>query len=663
MKVFVRRLIALGEMAQGLVPFLFAGDAIQLFGVFRHVFPDAPVAYRTLQFSFYIGICVLTFVAGVLLWRSRPLGLKLSMLAQIAQIPVVTTTAFSYAVKLGFGIWLFCNFDTGFLGFNATLIGNTEFALIFRGLPVAPVLEINVLAVFILIWLLRAKRRGRPDYVAPPHVPLLRRVLRFALKSVLVLLAIVLLPLLALWIYNRIDEAPTESAQHWFAAIPHAVPDPENAWLFMLGFHAAENEDPIAFGRKRLDAYESRIAKRGVLVPNEEEQALQADPLPFQQSDAQGNKIGSCDPDERDCLAWAKDTAGQLAELERANAVLLRRYDALLGMTRFDELSTPSADDPTPNVSKETALYRALILRDVTSPAMREQALQRMLRAVRFWQHAEDPATSELMKALALHERERYMRMLDSLIDQAGAKGLDALGETIDVVLRAPSPGQREWEPALHREALHFRTVMDKTIYVGPLDAMHYCPSDCLKGWLMAQFYAPQATRNLYSRLWDPVLEAHDSDPRKTSEAQARVSEVYESAMPLTQSAKETMRRMSYNATGTILTLISLPAYADYLNRQHDTEALRRMLLLKIAALRQHVRVQAIADFLAQQPIALRDPYTGDAFSWDNASGQIRFAPKSKKWKAATFAVSYPSAAQAVQPENRGKLLAQPEQH
>src|SRR5215470_14508307 len=128
MKRFTRRLIALGEVAQGLVPFFFAGDAIQLFGVFRHFDADVPLAYRILQFGSYVGICVLTSVAGVLLWRSRPLGLKLSALAQVAQIPVVTSTAFSYAVKLSYGIWLFCHFDTGLVGFSATLIGDTELA-------------------------------------------------------------------------------------------------------------------------------------------------------------------------------------------------------------------------------------------------------------------------------------------------------------------------------------------------------------------------------------------------------------------------------------------------------------------------------------------------------------------------------------------------------
>ena len=644
MKRLAQKLIALGEIVQSLLPFIFAGDAIELFAIFRYFDAGTPLAYRILQFGFYIGVCALTFVAGVLLWRARPLGLRLSALAQAIQIPLITTTAFRYAVKLGFGIWFFCNFDTGFLGFKATLIGDTELALVFAGHPVAPVVGINVLAVCILVWSLRALRRERPDYVEQPTASPLRRVLRFALKSLLVLFTVVLVPLLCLWIYNRFDEAPTESAQHWFAPVPHTVPDAENAWLYMLGFHAAENDDPIALGRRRLDAYEARVTQRGNLPPSAEEQALKPDPLAFQETNAQGKKVDFCDPDEHDCLVWAGLAADQLTELERANILLLRRYETLLGMGRIDDLSTPWSDEPLPDVSTEAVLYRALILRDLTNPATRTDAMQRLARVVTFWRRMEEPAPSLIMKMIAERTHERYLRILDAMINGSDEKGRNAMRDVIDLVLHEPTAAQREWEPVLHREALQFGATLDQTIFAGPIDTLRYCKSDCLKEWLIAQFFAPQATRNLYARLWDAVLEVHDGDPRTVSEASARVSQIWESAMPLTSSAKETMRRMAYNATGKILALIALPAYADYLDIEHDTEALRRMLLLKVAALKAHISVQKMPEFLAQQKDALYDPYTGNAFAWDSTSSEIRFVPRSKKWKKDSFAVIYSPA-------------------
>ena len=171
MKRLTLKLIALGEIVQALAPFVFAGDAIQAFALFRHFDTGTPLAYRIVQFGFYVGVCVLTFVAGVLLLRSRPLGLRLSALAQALQIPLITTTAFGYAVKLCFGIWISCNLDSGFLLFKATLIDDTEFALTFGGAAVAPVLGINVLALGLLVLLRRAMRRERPGYVEPPARP------------------------------------------------------------------------------------------------------------------------------------------------------------------------------------------------------------------------------------------------------------------------------------------------------------------------------------------------------------------------------------------------------------------------------------------------------------------------------------------------------------
>jgi hypothetical protein len=643
MKRFAQKMIALGELVQSLLPFVFAGDAIQVFAMFRYFDTGTPLAYRILQFGFYIAVCALTFVAGVLLWRSKPLGLKLSALAQILQIPIVTTTAFSYAVKLSFGIWIFCNFDTGFVGFTATAYGNSELALIFNGLHVAPVIEINVLAVCILVWLLRAMRRERPGYVEKPKAPLPRRVLRFALKALLVLFALVLVPLVTLWIYNRFDEAPTEAAEHWFAPMPHTVPDAENAWLYMLGFHAADNDDPIVLGRKRLNAYEARMMQRQELPISAEEQALKPNPLAFQQNDAQGNKVEFCEPEDHDCLDWAKGAADRLTELERANALLLRRYDDLLGMQRIDELSTPSSDDPQPDTSKEAALYRSLILRDLANPATRADALRRIVRVVAFWQNAEAPAPNLIVKVLAERTRERYMRVLDGLVNQSGAKGLDSLHDVIDVVLRAPTAAQREWEPLQHRQALQFRTVLDKEMFAGPIDAFRYCQSHCLRGWLIAQLFAPQATRNLFARLWDATLEENDADPRNIADAKAHYAQILASATPLNDSAKEMLRRMTYNLSGKVVTTTAMPDYSDYLYMQHDTEALRRMLLLKVSALKERTPAQKMPEFLAQQRDTLCDPYTGEAFIWDNAAHEIRFVPKSKRWKKDFFAVSYAS--------------------
>src|SRR5581483_5549563 len=143
--------------------------------------------------------------------------------------------------------------------------------------------------------------------------------------------------------------------------------------------------------------------------PDPTEKALDADPLPFVQKDESGHDLPyTCDSDKEDCVAWAAKNAEQLAELERANTLLMQRYDTLLGMTRFEDSSTPSIAEPLPGVTHEAALYRSLVWRDIADPARRPAALQRMVRAVEFAQRQGANATSLQMKIFSERTRERY---------------------------------------------------------------------------------------------------------------------------------------------------------------------------------------------------------------------------------------------------------------
>ena len=59
------------------------------------------------------------------------------------------------------------------------------------------------------------------------------------------------LPPLAWLVWNRIDEAPNADALRWGNPPVREVPDADNAWLYLFGVGAAENDDPVAYGRRR----------------------------------------------------------------------------------------------------------------------------------------------------------------------------------------------------------------------------------------------------------------------------------------------------------------------------------------------------------------------------------------------------------------------------
>ena len=638
----ILRVIAAVEIAGSIGVFALTFPSLWLF---IQTFTSWPDLLAAILFEFAIPAA--TFVAGVLLWKLRPAGVRLSAFAQVPQIFSMVSPTVTYKMVMGVGFTLFANLQTGIIGAKAEL-GDVVATLAF-GQSVPTVIYINLVAVWSFYYLLRTLVRdvdGDCIQFASAadrgSISTLLRLRRLALRSVLVLLAIVLIPAFGLWVYNRFDERPTVESMHWFLPIDHSVADRDNAWLYMIGIGAGAADDPIIRGRQILDAYETREASPMLLPPSEEEKALKIDPLPFVSTNASNEKIDIfCDLDSDDCLSWARKNEDDLNWLETANAIRLRRFETMIGMTNFEESSTPANDSPLPDIGSDDALYRALILRDINEPSKRADAIRRLNRTAAFWRRVEEPAPGLLMKSLAEHGRERCMRILDAAANQLSGSDGDSLAAGAGAVLQAPTTAQREWEYVFRNEAVRFERVIDKSIFPGPIDVARYCKSECFTSWLAAQFFERQATRNLSAQIWDALLAVHVAEPRDIPAARKKLSAVFEAISPITNSGSESMRRISYNGMGRVLVSISLPAYSDYLYFQHDVEDIRRVVSIKISAMQKHIPVQEMAEFLAAQPESLRDVYTDEPFFWEPAANEIRFVPKSKKWKQSSFAVTY----------------------
>jgi hypothetical protein len=637
-QLFVLWIIAASEIIGSVVMLGACCVGVWAFGpstFLGHIFPGLVIALFTLT-------------AGIQLLRLRPAGRKLSAWAQALQIPYIASHWVTYKVVLGLSMLVWFNIKSGMLMFQAQF-GDMEW-MVFVPDDGSRAVGINVLAIALWSYLMRVRfpeagEKPRVDTRKMPRASLPRRILRFVAISVMVLLAIVLIPTLGLWIYNRFDETPTPAAQRWYAPATHTLADRDNAWLAMLGIGAADGDDPIALGRRWLDAHEARLARGGLPPESEEEKALAVPALPFDDKGADGEKFDLfCDGGTRDCIAWTREEAGNLARIEAANAVRMRRYESVLGLNGFEALDTPSIKDLYPTIGADDALYRAIILRDFGIPSKRADALARLSRGAAFWQRADGAANSVTLKMLSSVMLERYLRTFEAVFDHAGERDSGAIDTLAGVVLEPMTPAQKDWQPALRNGTLAFDFATRKSVLANPVDAYRYCDAHCFKMWIIAQFYEPHATQNLGAKLWDAILAVHQADPRNLDALQKRVSELFDEIFPLQESAAETARRMAYNATGRVLVLQSLPAYADYMYRHHDVEGLRRLLQIKVMALKQHVRAADMPKFLEAQPQELRDVYSDNAFAWDAASHEMRFAVKSKKWKREYFAVAYPKA-------------------
>jgi hypothetical protein len=655
MNRFVLRSIAVAEIAGGFAAFVL--ECISLYFTLTVSGAHAAMSDLVPDAVFSLSLAALSFYAGLRLWRLQPSGLRWSSWIQALQIPFYSSAAFSYKAKLGVGFWLFCHPQTWFVGFTAAL-AEFSLGLWFGGDTETPSIAVNLLAVALVVYLMRTMAREqraaqagarladeiRAQRAVPRPWPL--RILRFAFKTIMVLLAMVLIPVFAWWIYNRIDEAPTQEAIRWFAPLPHGVADADNAWLYLMGLGAAADTDPIAFGRQRVDAYEARERERGMQPASAAEQALKKDPVPFQSADVDGNKLTFiCDLEQPGCLRWARESAKNLEKLEQLNALRLARYRKLLQLQSFEEVSTPSEGNLNPDIGNDNALYRALILRDLNEPTRRGDAFERLAALSDFWRRVGAQAQGMVMKQIAARMLLGAARVVDGFVDEYGVGAIDAAHDSIATVLRASSVAQHDLELPLRRDALGFKRMLDK-IMLGPIDTLRFCHPvngvSCLKEWLIAQAYAPQATLNERASLFQGELERYRADARDYDAAGQRWGELMERHMFLGK-AHESARALAYNMTGKTLAYISVGA-AVWSGQLYDTDGVQRLVSAKLAALSQHIPPAALPNWLAALPDASSNPY-GDGFHLDPALREIYFEPHSPRWNKPTLSVAYPEHA------------------
>ena len=493
-----------------------------------------------------------------------------------------------------------------------------------------------------------------------------KRLLKFVFACVFV-------AALAWCIANSIDEAPTSQAVLLREPVAHDVPDAANAWLYLLGLGAAEGEDPIAVGRRRLALYEARARQIPMPPVTEEEKTLAAGHTPFALSIGAGDKGKEiCDTRKSECMAWSAEQATWLTQLAASNALRLQRYETLLGMTEIDNLATPRVDVDVliTNLGAPNRLYLALIARDVSMGGNISQSLRRLRKSAAFWQRVAAQGQALILKQVAEVLLEQHWRLLDEIIAQLSMDQLRAMQPEIDAILQPASPQQRDWYPTIKHEYAVQSHVFEDAFH-SPFNSFKLCTRNdavklksCLFDLLASSAYLPNATHNLMASYHFKVAKLSTAPFREylaqKKEFEASLIQYY----PLA-STESSLRMLAYNGVGKILfaTFIvgrdnmnaavasakngvrNKPAFhcvvCLYIERQHDREALRRMLVIK-----QNARVQGISNaqmprFLKRQDEALRNPYTGEPFEWSGAKNEMHVTPLAEHSPGARFYVKF----------------------
>jgi len=462
---------------------------------------------------------------------------------------------------------------------------------------------------------------NRPVVALPAQKPRRRRAWLVLAATTAVLFAAVY--------YYRHDEAPTAAALRWSAPPARTVADTDNIWLYLLGTGAAENVDPRVAGRQRVAAY---LARPDTYTTTDSE-AKEALPAVAVDPDRDGFAV-PCRPALGDCFAWARQHRAAMTRLLDANRLRLSRIDQAAALTQWQEAPLRNTDFPMIPAATIRLQIAGLALRAIDADPIavgHEIAAQAAM-----WRRAAAQSDWLIDKMLAVSFLSDHRRLLVDVYANATAAQRAALDGAVDAVLAAPSVAESSLDVAvydnlqvtalsLRREFPSVATIV-RNCWRGEdtaTDTMTGAPPDsCANRVADSLTYLPQATTNTQARVADAMAAYLAAMPAQEETEQQRYLQAVQSVLP----APATTRRwlpLRYNGGGLHFLRTATEITGDYRRRLNDQELLRRLLAIRVAAIRAGVAEADMATFIAAQPDGLRHPYPDRTIGWDGVRGVI----------------------------------------
>jgi hypothetical protein len=398
------------------------------------------------------------------------------------------------------------------------------------------------------------------------------------------------------------------------------IPHEDNAYVYVVGFTVAPEEDPSAWGARRL-AWTEHVL---VQPPSAPVTGFPGENHDFKslRSTAVQELSEACRKVDPKCLGALERGDGNVAAWLGAEGWVLARYKTLLGHKGWRETVPWDARVPLPEYSSVLEGQKLLLAEAWTLAGHREAAgVRRLLEAdVRFWRHtlaATNNLISKMIATAALHRHFAWSNLVLRRLPP------DAARNAIPEPWRAPiSESERSMLRSLAGEWAFFdhaiRHAMEDDVY--PLDMSSDEASTAKRlFWRVTHpMLKVQDTSNQYADLLISVSETlqvpFDRYPEAIDHARAISDDAVQGAFPPTR---------IYNVLGDILLAVANPDLTSYAARVADLEGIRRSTLLAV-----ELRSQGIAAAQAPQNLmeaTLKDPYSGKPFGWDEGAKAIVF--------------------------------------
>lgn len=439
----------------------------------------------------------------------------------------------------------------------------------------------------------------------------IKRILKWIGVTVAALFGLVVIVYVGLLYINRSDEPPSAAAVA-FAEMVQKSPSPDtddNAMLYYIGINVPQGKDPLVQGKAWLKW--SRLSARKQWKTDEPRGESLSYQLDNDETQQLSNLIQSCSVPTSDCLSQLNTQSEMVWKQLNKVRWILDRYERLLRYTKWHStnINSPLTILTYNDTVTLNRLYN-LHVWQLTQNGNTEQALKALDREARFWRMVLANSRTLIGKLVVNRLLNNNLRWTNVILHHAPSGLKSAVPESWKKSITLP---ERSLKSALANELLLAKSVMEqRDEFTDEISAL-----DRVGNALAAPLIKLQAMQNLIASDYDRVNNALDLP----------YSELPDSLNALRQHQEKESHQdfyHAYNPLGYILYRIGNSAdIVDYGLRIADLEGKRRVLQLASTLRDKGVAPEEVPSHLVNSDI--RNPYTGEAFGWDEKTKSITF--------------------------------------
>ncbi|NJD88802.1 MAG: hypothetical protein FIB05_12435 [Betaproteobacteria bacterium] len=404
---------------------------------------------------------------------------------------------------------------------------------------------------------------------------------------------------------NRFDQDLLPETRDYYASGFPPDLSGESGFALIVGLSAPAGEDPRRFALDWSESVKAR-ARDGRRLPDAGRLDVLAAPEVI------------CRPEAFDCAARLGGKPQAVADLVADNAVLLRRYRELQGLSGLGDAGL-GVDLEGPFVRYGVVLQaQGIFLSEVAAKAAAgdfDGALRDLEADAAFYRRWLAEGRLIIAKMVALRGLTRDLQLATQLARRAGG----ATPGQYAALRRIATPltrAQRAMRNAIRFEAAIIPPVVDRALEGRKARERLLAGEGPLAAQLMGIHLLRNATLNHAHRfylLWEALDEVESRDlPERIAETRR-----------LTDGMARPQWHWLYNFGGKLLVARSWTGLDSYIYRIRDVDALANAACAMFDLREKAIPPESVEDYLANSATACRDPYTGQPFKWDRATRRL----------------------------------------